>query len=292
LLRQEIDRPARHPRLFALTALAMLAFAANPLLCRIALKGTRLDPASFTLVRLASGAITLWLILRWRGGGSARPGSWAGAGSLFVYAAALSYAYVTLDAGIGTLLLFGAVQVTMISVGLARGERLGRRQVAGLAIALIGLIILLAPGATAPSWHGAALMVVSGLAWGIYSLLGHRSFAPVAVTAGNFVGASVLAAALVGCMAGSVAWDWRGVAYAIASGAVASGIGYAIWYTALPSLRATHAAIVQLSVPVIAALGGVVLLGESLTLRLAASSVGILGGIALVVVERGRWHRR
>jgi len=280
--------PSRHPRLLALTAAAMLAFAANPLLCRMALKGTRLDPASFTLIRLASGAVTLWVMLQWRGRRSARAGSWAGAGSLFLYAAALSYAYVTLDAGIGTLLLFGAVQVTMISAGLAHGERLGPRQVTGLATALIGLMILLAPGATAPSGYGAALMILSGLGWGIYSLLGRRSLAPVAVTAGNFVGATVLAAVLVGFTARWVAWDWRGAGYAIASGAVASGMGYAVWYAALPSLRATHAAIVQLSVPVITAFGGIVLLGESLTLRLAASSAAILGGIALVFVERRR----
>lgn len=281
---------ARRPaatRLLVLVVAAMLAFAANPLLCRMALKETPLDPASFTLIRLASGALTLWLILRWQAKGSARAGSWAGAGSLFVYAAAFSYAYVTLDAGIGTLLLFGAVQVTMISAGLAHGERLGRRQVAGLVVALLGLVVLLAPGATAPGWQGAALMIISGLAWGIYSLLGRRSLGPVAVTAGNFIRATVLAAVLIGLMSRWVEWDPLGAAYAVASGAVASGIGYAIWYTALPSLRATHAAVVQLSVPAIAALGGILLLGESLTLRLVASSMAILGGIALVFVERG-----
>jgi drug/metabolite transporter (DMT)-like permease len=271
-----------------LVVLAMLAFAANPLLCRLALYETRLDPASFTLIRLASGALTLWLILRWRGKEVGQAGSWAGAGSLFVYAAALSYAYVTLGAGIGTLLLFGAVQVTMISTGIAQGERLGVWQVAGVAAALLGLVILLAPGATAPTWQGAAFMLLAGLAWGIYSLLGRRGLGPVEVTAGNFLRASVLAAVLVGLTSQWLVWDPRGAAYAIASGSVASGIGYAIWYTALPSLRATGAAVVQLSVPAITAMAGVVFLGESLTLRLVSSSIAILGGVALVFVARGR----
>jgi drug/metabolite transporter (DMT)-like permease len=275
-------------QLAAMVVAAMLAFAANPLLCRIALKETPLDPANFTLIRVVSGAVTLWLILQWQGRGSARGGSWAGAASLFVYAAALSYAYVTLDAGIGTLLLFGAVQVTMISAGIAQGERLAHRQLSGMAVAVVGLVILLAPGATRPTWHGAVLMIVSGVAWGIYSLLGRRSLSPIAMTAGNFLWASVLAALLAGFMGRWAVWDLQGAAYATASGAIASGIGYAIWYRALRSLRATHAAIVQLCVPPITAIGGIIFLGEAITLRLVASSTAILFGIMLVFVERRR----
>ena len=273
-------------RLIGSMALVLLAFAANPLLCRMALGGTNLDPASFTLIRLASGAVTLWLILQWQGRGAVPAGSRAGAISLFIYAATLSYAYVTLGAGIGTLLLFGAVQVTMISAGLIQGERLRLRQGVGVLIAVLGLVILLAPGATAPGWQGAILMILSGLAWGVYSLLGRHSLRPVALTTGNFLGAVALAAALSALSAPWVSWDLRGAAYAIASGSIASGIGYAIWYSVLPALRATQAAVIQLGVPALTAMGGIIFLGESLTLRLIASSVGILGGIALVFIER------
>lgn len=275
-------------RLIGSMALVLLAFAANPLLCRMALVGTHLDPASFTLIRLASGAITLWLILQWQGRGTAPTGSRAGAISLFIYAATLSYAYVTLDAGIGTLLLFGAVQVTMISAGLMQGERLRLRQVVGVVVAVLGLVILLAPGATAPSWQGAILMIISGLAWGVYSLLGRRSLRPVALTTGNFLGAVALAVVLLALSAAWASWDLRGAAYAVASGSIASGIGYAIWYSVLPALRATQAAVIQLGVPALTAVGGIVFLGESLTLRLIWSSAGILGGIALVFIERRR----
>jgi drug/metabolite transporter (DMT)-like permease len=270
-------------RLFVAVLLAMLAFAANPLLCRLALKDTGIDPGSFTLIRLCAGAVTLGILLQARRPARSPSGSWGGALSLFLYAITLSYAYVSLEAGTGTLLLFGAVQATMISAGIFQGERLGRRQVAGLAAALLGLVILLAPGATAPTWHGAVLMILSGVAWGVYSLLGRRGEDAVATTTGNFLGASALAVAAAVLAARSLAWDLQGAVYAVASGAIASGIGYAIWYAALPGLRATHAAVVQLSVPAITAFGGVLLLGESLTIRLISSSLAILGGIALVV---------
>jgi drug/metabolite transporter (DMT)-like permease len=292
LRRMDNQDLAGRMRLIGGMALVLLAFAANPLLCRMALDGTDLDPASFTLIRLASGAFTLWLILQWQGRGAEPAGSQAGAISLFIYAAALSYAYVTLTAGIGTLLLFGAVQVTMISVGLIQGEHLRLRQVMGVLIAALGLVILLAPGATAPSWEGAILMILSGLAWGVYSLLGRRSLRPVALTTGNFLGAVALATVLSALTAPWVSWDLRGAAYAVASGAIASGIGYAIWYSVLPALRTTQAAVIQLSVPVLTAVGGIVFLGESLTLRLILSSAGILGGIALVFIERRQQFER
>jgi len=273
-------------RLFVAVLLAMLAFAANPLLCRLALKDTGIDPGSFTLIRLCAGAVTLWLLLWLRRSGRAPSGSWGGALSLFLYAIALSYAYVSLEAGTGTLLLFGAVQVTMISVGIAQGERLGSRQVVGLGGALCGLVILLAPGTTAPGWRGAVLMILSGAAWGVHSLLGRRDHDAVAVTTGNFLGASALAAGVALLIAESLTWDPRGAAYAVASGSLASGVGYAIWYAALPWLRATQAAVVQLGVPVLTAFGGVLWLGESVTLRLVSSSLAILGGIALVLYRK------
>jgi drug/metabolite transporter (DMT)-like permease len=264
----------------------MIAFAANSILCRLALDTTPIDPASFTLIRLVSGAATLWLIVRVRTGGKAFAGSWASAFSLFAYAAAFSFAYVSLSAGTGALILFGAVQATMILYGLLRGERFTLLQTAGLLLALGGLVALLLPGATAPHWAGATLMTIAGMAWGAYSLMGRASTHPIETTAGNFVRAAVFAALLSAVSLGLFAWDARGALLAVLSGAVASGLGYAIWYTVLPALRATHAATLQLSVPVIAAIGGVLLLGEHLSLRLVLCSVAILGGIALVLHAR------
>jgi drug/metabolite transporter (DMT)-like permease len=275
-------------RLWVLTSLTMTAFAANSILCRLALKSTAIDPASFTLIRLVAGAATLWLIVRVRSGRSARAGRWSSAFSLFAYAAAFSFAYVSLSAGTGALILFGAVQATMILYGLFRGERLTPLQTLGLALALGGLLALLLPGATAPNWVGAMLMTAAGIAWGAYSLMGRGNTQPIETTAGNFLRASVFGVLLSSVSFGLFAWDPRGAFFAILSGAVASGLGYAIWYTVLPALRATQAATVQLSVPVIAALGGVLLLGEQLSLRLVLCSVAILGGIALVLHARPR----
>jgi drug/metabolite transporter (DMT)-like permease len=274
------------PRLLGLTALAMTAFAANSILCRLALKATQIDPSSFTLVRLASGALTLWILVRFRSGGSTPAGNWRSALCLFAYAGAFSYAYVTLDAGTGALLLFGAVQATMILVGLLRGERLTTLQTTGLVLALAGLVSLLLPGVTAPSWTGAILMVSAGIAWGAYSLLGRGNTRPTATTAGNFIRGAGLAVVLSLVTLPWLHFDPVGAGYAVLSGAIASGLGYAIWYTALPGLKATQAATVQLSVPVIAAAGGILILGEHLTLRLALCSIAILGGIAMVLQAR------
>jgi drug/metabolite transporter (DMT)-like permease len=270
----------------ALTAVAMLAFAGNSLLCRLALQHSGIDPASFTSVRLTSGAVVLWALVRWRG---QRPaGDWGSAAALFVYAAAFSYAYLSLSAGTGALLLFGAVQATMLGWGLWHGQRLGRGQTAGLVLAMGGLVALLLPGVTAPPAGGALLMTAAGVAWGVYSLRGRGAGDPTAVTAGNFVRASALAVPLALAALPWARVDVAGLLWALCSGAVTSGLGYAIWYTALKGLQPTSSASVQLSVPVLTALGGVALLSEPLTLRLALCSLAILGGIAWVIAGQRR----
>jgi drug/metabolite transporter (DMT)-like permease len=276
------------PRVFLLTLLAMAAFAANSLLCRAALKHTAIDAASFTAIRIVAGALALGLIVRVRSGPQAMAGSWASALALFAYAAAFSFAYMSLTAATGALLLFGAVQATMIGVGLARGERLRGRQMLGLVCALAGLVGLLLPGLAAPPLRGSLLMLAAGAAWGVYSLRGKGSGDPLRVTAGNFLRAVAFAIVLSALMWPAASFDRAGVGYAIASGALASGIGYAIWYAALPALKVTSAATVQLSVPVIAAVGGIVWLGEPITPRLVLASAAILGGIALVILQKKR----
>jgi drug/metabolite transporter (DMT)-like permease len=271
---------------FSLTLLAMLAFAGNSLLCRLALKHTDIDPASFTAIRILSGALTLWLILRLRPGAHTAGGSWPSALALFAYAAGFSYAYVSLPAASGALLLFGAVQATMIGYGLWTGERLGLRQSLGLFSACGGLAVLLLPGLAAPPLLGSALMLGAGVAWGIYSLRGKGAGDPICATAGNFLRAAPLAVALSVATLPWISLDSSGFWYALASGALASGLGYAVWYTALRGLKASSAASVQLSVPVITAVGGIVFLGEAISFRLLIASLAILGGIALVIVDR------
>ena len=273
-------------RTLVLTSLAMTAFAGNSLLCRLALKHTSIDAASFTAIRLVSGALVLWLVTRSSRGTQAGGGNWLSALALFFYAAGFSFAYVSLPAATGALLLFGAVQATMIGYGLWRGERFRRLQLVGLVLAFGGLLGLLLPGLSAPPLAGSLLMLGAGLAWGIYSLRGKGAGDPTRVTAGNFLRAAPVAMALSLFMLKGASLDTAGVWYAVASGALTSGIGYAIWYTALPALKATNAATVQLSVLVIAALGGIVFLGEPITLRLALASAAILGGIALVVLQK------
>jgi drug/metabolite transporter (DMT)-like permease len=244
-------------RAFALTLLAMLAFAGNSLLCRAALKSTEIDPASFTTIRIAAGALTLWLIVRVRSDPTAGHGNWLSAFALFAYAAAFSFAYVSLTAATGALILFGAVQVTMIGWGIRGGDRLGAWQLAGVA-------------------------------WGAYSLRGRGAGDPTRVTAGNFLRALPFAAALSLAMLPSIRLDGAGAGYAVASGALASGVGYVLWYAALKHLRASTAATIQLSVPAIAAGGGVLFLGEELDARLLTASVVILGGIALAILRAPR----
>ena len=273
-------------RIIVLTSLAMIAFAGNSLLCRVALKHTRIDPASFTTIRLISGAVMLWLVVRTSHRAHSGSGNWMSAFALFVYAAGFSFAYVSLPAASGALLLFGAVQATMIGHGIWTGERFQRLQLAGLLLALGGLVGLLLPGLSAPPLFGSLLMLGAGVAWGIYSLRGKGAGDPTNVTAGNFLRAVPISAALSITMFNNISLDSAGVWYAISSGALASGIGYAIWYTAVPALKATNAATVQLSVPVIAAVGGIVFLAEPITLRLTVTSAAILGGIALVILEK------
>lgn len=264
----------------------MVAFAANSLLCRAALDRSDIDAASFTAIRLISGALCLWLLARLLRPAKTGKGSWKSALALFAYAAFFSYAYLSLPAATGALLLFGAVQATMIAYGLWQGERFGPIQLGGFALAIGGLVGLLLPGLSAPPLIGAGLMLAAGVAWGVYSLRGHSGGDPVRVTAGNFLLSVPFAAALVLLMRRGLELDTAGTVYAVASGALASGVGYAIWYTVLPSLRSTTAATVQLSVPAIAAFGGVFLLGEAMSLRLILASIAILGGIWLVIRVR------
>jgi drug/metabolite transporter (DMT)-like permease len=273
-------------RIFLLTSLAMTAFASNSLLCRLALKQTAIDPATFTFVRVFSGAITLWLVTRMRGISLDKSGNWPSAFALFVYAAAFSFAYVGLPAGTGALLLFAAVQATMILWGFHKGERLDLIQVFGLVIALAGLVLLVFPSLSAPPLIGSMLMLSAGVAWGIYSVRGKVAGDAIAVTTGNFVRAVLFVAAGSLALISHAHIDVAGIGYAIISGAITSGLGYVIWYSALSGLRATSAATIQLSVPVLAAAGGILLLGEPITLRYVFASAAVLGGIALVIWER------
>lgn len=284
---------------FSLVTLAMLAFAGNSLLCRVALKGGAIDAASFTSVRLVSGAITLaalvWLQHK-KNPESPKPTTLPGDGwsalALFVYAAGFSFAYLSMTAATGALLLFGAVQATMIAWGLYQGERMRKLQLGGFALAVAGLTALMLPGLATPGLGGSAAMLAAGVAWGAYSLRGkrkpaHSSASPTAVTAGNFVRAVPMALVLSAVALPQSHLSSSGVLYAVASGALTSGVGYAVWYRVLPTLQATHAATVQLSVPVIAALGGIVLLGEAATWPMALSACAIMGGIGLVI-----WNKR
>ena len=270
-----------------LTLLALVAFAANSLLARLALVEGAIDAASFAGIRLGSGAAILAALVLARGGRPA--GSWAGAAALALYAVPFALAYLALTAATGALILFGAVQITMIGVGLRQGERPAELEWVGLAVAVAGLVYLVSPGLAAPSPGGAAAMAVAGAAWGVYSLLGRGSGRPVATTAGNFLRATPLALgmmAVAGLAAGSVRITVWGALLAVVSGAVTSGLGYVVWYAALAGLTATRAATVQLAVPVLTAFGGVALLGEPITLRLVVASVPILGGVLLAIRYR------
>jgi len=271
------------PRLIALTTLTMIAFAANSVLCRMALKDTGIDAASFTALRLLSGAAMLWLLMRWQQQAALQYGNWRSALALFIYAAAFSFAYRTINAGAGALMLFGAVQATMLIAGFIAGERLRRIQAAGFVTALAGLVMLVLPGVEAPSVPDSLLMLASGVAWGIYSLWGRGLANPAAATAGNFVRAAPLALVLAGIALPWLQWDARGALYAVLSGAITSALGYVLWYRVLQHLRAMTASTVQLSAPIIASLGGVVVLGEMFTPDLFVASVLVLGGLWLVL---------
>ena len=273
----------------ALTIAALIGFAANSLLCRAALGDGWIDAASFTAIRIGAGAAVLVAIVTLRGSSSRGSGSWASAGALFAYAAAFSFAYLRLTTATGALILFATVQITMLGISLWRGERPGAIEWLGIAIAIGGLIALVLPGLAAPDPIGAVRLASAGVAWGIYTLRGRGAQRPLATTADNFVRAVPFAALLllaIPLAGGGVTGP--GIALAIGSGAVASGLGYSLWYAALPQLAPSRAAIVQLSVPVIAAAGGVVVLGESTTIRLAGATALILGGIAIALAAKRR----
>ncbi|MBV8156432.1 MAG: DMT family transporter [Dyella sp.] len=274
-----------------LTTVAMLAFAANSLLCRFALQRRHIDPVSFAAIRIVSGAIMLAVIVRLRPERSSPShADWLAATMLFAYVVFFSFAYITLSAGTGALILFGAVQLTMLGAGLRSGEKFGYVAWLGLLLAIAGLFYLVSPGITAPPLLGAALMAFAGVAWGVYSLRGRGLTDPLAATAGNFAKAALLAPllSLLFIVNAHAYADAAGVALGIASGALTSGIGYVIWYAALSRLPAMRAATVQLSVPLIAAFGGVVFLSETITPRLTAASAAILGGIAMVMTSRSK----
>jgi drug/metabolite transporter (DMT)-like permease len=266
----------------------MIAFASNSILCRLALRQTSIDPASFTLVRILSGAIALWLVMQMQREKSLKAGNWLSGFALFAYAGAFSFAYLQLPAGTGALLLFGAVQATMICWGFGKGERLDAIQLVGLIVAITGLTVLLVPGISAPPLFDSVVMLIAGIAWGIYSLRGRGERHPVDATAGNFLRAVPFAVVLIAAARSWIKLDLPGTFYAILSGAITSGLGYVIWYRALPGLKAASAATVQLSVPVLAATGGIILLGERITLRYVIASLAVLGGIALVLIDKQR----
>jgi drug/metabolite transporter (DMT)-like permease len=274
-------------RTAAFTTAAMIAFAANSVLCRLALAGGAIDAAGFTTLRLFSGAIALLLISASVGTRPVpRGGNWISAFLLFLYAAAFSFAYLGLTAGTGALILFGSVQATMLISALWSGERPHLFEWLGLMLALSGLIYLVLPGLSAPPLLSSILMVAAGISWGLYSIRGRGGSNPLADTTGNFVRSLPFAVVLFAGTVGETHFSRSGILLALASGAITSGVGYVIWYAALRGLSATRAATVQLAVPVIAAAGGVVFLSENVTLRLIISAILILGGIGLAVSAR------
>jgi drug/metabolite transporter (DMT)-like permease len=273
-----------------LAGLALICFAANSVLARLALRSGHIDPASFTAIRLASGALALRLLLQLnqaRAAASARRSEqWTTALLLFLYAAPFSFAYVRLPTGTGALVLFGAVQLTMMGFALRSGERPRALEWAGLLLALAGLVYLDLPGLGAPSPIGAGLMAIAGIAWGLYSIRGRRADAPLRQTATSFLLATPMGLVLLVAQIRQSHFTPAGVACAVASGALASGGGYAVWYAALPRLTVTRAGTIQLAVPVLAALAGVALLGEQVSLRLLLSAAAILGGVGLAISAR------
>ena len=275
-------------RIALLTLLSLLAFAANSIITRFALESTNIDEASFIMLRLVSGALFLWLFLLFKQDKSGwQKGSWLAALALFIYAVSFTYGYGMIAAGTGALLLFGSVQVTMTIAGYRAGERLNNIQGLGFILALIGLAILMLPGITAPPLLGALLMCISGIAWGMYTLQGRGANNPYASTAGNFIKSAPMALILWLSLSISsnhtINLDAFGIAYALLSGIVTSGLGYIIWYSVLPQLKVNHAAIIQLSVPVIVTFLGALLLDEIITIRVIASSLAILFGTYLVL---------
>jgi len=275
-------------RTILLTTFAMIAFASNSLLNRLALGQNTIDPTSYTTVRLVSGAVMLFLIARLRGknDGTILRGSWNSAAFLFLYAITFSFAYLSLSTGTGALILFGSVQVTMIVAALRSGDRPPMLEWIGLALALGGLIYLVFPGLTAPSPLGSGLMTIAGISWGFYTMRGRGSQNPLGETAGNFAYSLPMMTVILLVSLNNISFSSDGIMYAALSGALASGVGYVVWYAALRGLTTTRAATVQLSVPVIAAWSGVVFLAEKMSVRLIVAGIFILGGIALSLSGR------
>ena len=282
------DSRASGLKIITLTAIALIAFAANTVLGRLALGSGSIDAAGFTVVRLFSGAVVLFLITMGGKSGDSIParGGWFPAAMLFLYAITFSFAYLSLDTGTGALILFGAVQITMIAASLLAGHRLHASEWIGVTVAFAGFVYLVLPGVTAPSTAGFVLMSVAGMAWGIYTVKGRGSRFPLADTAWNFMRTVPFIAVLGIVGMEQLHFSKEGILLAVLSGGITSGVGYAVWYAALGALSATQAAVVQLLVPVLAALGGVVFVSETLTLRLLVSAVMILGGILMVVLGK------
>ena len=273
-------------RVVILTVFTLISFAANSLLCRLALGNNLIDPVSFTTLRLLSGAFVLsiiTLLLNKPTSPKRIKGSWTSGFALLIYAIAFSSAYISLHAGMGALILFGAVQITMIGVAIKSGEYLGPTQWIGTGIAIGGLIYLVFPGFTAPEPLGALLMCISGVSWGIYSVLGKGNLTPVATTAGNFMRAAPFAIIASVVAFSAINLEPYGLLLSLISGIITSGLGYILWYKVLRSLTTTQASVVQLLVPVLAAFGGVAFLAERVTMRLFFSSLLILGGVTLAV---------
>lgn len=281
-------------KVLLITVSALVAFAANSVLCRFALGTGIIDAAAFTSIRLIAGAVVLCLIILLRTSHRQHnsKGSWFASFMLFTYAITFSYAYIDLDTGIGALILFGAVQISMICFSIMRGNRLKITEWCGVVIACVGLVYLVLPGISTPSALGFLLMTTAGCAWGVYTLIGRGSVNPLADTVYNFLRTLPLVIILVIITYSTFHFTVQGVALAAVSGGITSGLGYTIWYTALRDLTATQAAVAQLSVPVIAALGGVIFMEELITLRLSISSIMILGGIFLVVIGPSLTHQR
>lgn len=271
-------------RIIVLTGLALLAFAANSVLCRLALGTEQADAAGFTAIRLGAGALVLMLLVRLSTAKTVeRGGDWLSALMLFAYAAAFSFAYISLETGTGALILFGVVQLTMMLSGLFSGHRPSALEWLGVVIAFSGLVYLVSPGLQAPPLGGALLMALAGVAWGVYSLRGRGSRQPLGDTAGNFLLSVPMAAVLLLLFYQDLQVTWYGGLLAVLSGALASGVGYAVWYAVLPKLKPSQASVLQLLVPVIAALGGVVAMAEVPGMRLLVASIAVLGGVALVL---------
>jgi drug/metabolite transporter (DMT)-like permease len=276
-------------KIIAYTAFALVAFAFNSILCRMALRTGEGDAAGFTAVRLASGAVALIVISFFSGkskGKNSMEGTWVSAFFLFAYAICFSFAYIGLTAAVGALILFSAVQFTMIAVTLFRGERLGVLEWIGLLVALGGLVYLQLPGLSSPPLFPSLLMASAGIAWGFYTLRGKGSSDPLRDTTGNFVRAIPMVVLAAIPFFSQIKLSSRGIVLAILSGAIASGVGYTVWYLALKHHTSTRAAVLQLAVPVIAAFGGVMLLSEVMTDRLLIASALILGGIAMTIISR------